>query len=86
MNKYINEIKDLIEDEEVKNIFLKKLNDIGYIYDDGYDEYIYLKKGINYYNVNKQFPRLLKADLKEGIGKISYEVYLDAINDFKTEV
>lgn len=83
LNKYINEIENMIEIIDIKNNFLNKLNLVGYIYDECYDSYIYTKKGMDFYSVNNSFPKLRKEDLKEGIGKISYEIYLDAIKDLK---
>ena len=83
LNKYVNEIETMITKANIKHLFLNKLNIVGYNYDEGYDAYIYTIKGMNKYTVNKGFPRLIKDDLKKGIGKISYEIYLDAIKDFK---
>lgn len=83
LNKLINSIYELIDDEILKNEFTNKLITVGYYYAEEYDKYIYSNKGIEYYLVDEKFPRLKKEELKDGIVRVSYELYLNNLKDFR---
>ena len=82
LNNYIGEIRRSIEDRNLSNIFSGKLVKYGYFYAEEYDKYIYSVKGIDTYIVNQGFPKLSKDDLKDGIVRVSYEIYLNNIKSF----
>ena len=83
LNKLINSIYELIDDEILKNEFTNKLITVGYYYAEEYDKYIYSNKGIEYYLVDEKFPRLKKEELKDGIVRVSHELYLNNLKDFR---
>lgn len=51
-----------------------------------YEKRYYLIRNMTFYEVRDNFPRILKKDLGKGIGKVSYEVFLEGIQEFKGDV
>ena len=75
LNKLISIINNKIMDIDLKRIFWRKLDNLGYLYDDEYDRYNYRLIKINRYMIeDNSFPRILRNELKEGIINVSYEI------------
>lgn len=86
LNNLIEQIKEKIINIDDRLLFLSKLLEIGYEYNDQYDNYSYILKDINFYMVNDDFPKIKKSDLKKGIVNANYEISLQYIDKFIKEV
>ena len=83
INKLIKFLSKKINVFEVYNMFYEKLCEIGYFYDEEYDKYIYKYIKRDTYLVDKNFPKIKRENLDEGIVKISYNILLKEIEKFK---
>ncbi|MDU6823609.1 PD-(D/E)XK motif protein [Intestinibacter bartlettii] len=80
----VNEIEELLLDKEQDiDKFREHLFEYGYLYNypELYNNYFSVRKNLSY-KVEKLFPRILKLDLPKGIGGISYNLSLDACENF----
>lgn len=83
LNRIVSEIiRDLSFDTD-KDIFLNKLKQVGYSYNELYDNYVFNLIKKESYLVNDDFPRIKLDDLKKGITKVQYEVLLSLIEKNK---
>lgn len=85
INKYIQYIKDEINDFNIKLRFLDKLNHIGYYMDEEYDKYNYKLNLKKLYRVTNSFPKIRREDLRDGIVKLSYEILISSIEEYLEE-
>lgn len=83
----LNQLVDLILKGMKYNndidLFQDKLINVGYCYNEVYDNYVYnlVKKDV--YTVNEFFPRINMEDLPRGVVKVKYDIELSAIEKFK---
>lgn len=82
LNNYIKSIENLLETKEQINLFYKKLEERNYFYVEEYDKYVYANKGIDKYRVVEGFPKISNNDLKDGIVRVSYQIFINKIRDF----
>lgn len=82
LNGYIVNLRNIIP-EELISIFDRKIALAKYKYESDYDQYIYSLKNIVHYKVNNRFPRITKNSLPNGIIRVSYDILLDNIDEFK---
>ena len=83
LNKLVSEIlRDLAFDTD-KDIFLAKLKQVGYAYNEIYDNYVFNLIKKDSYLVNNEFPRIKADDLQKGIIKVQYEILLSLIEKNK---
>ena len=75
----------MIQYETDKDIFFEKLKQVGYSYNEVYDNYMYNMINVDKYIVNTEFPKIKAEDLPNGIGKVQYEIYLSLIEKFKED-
>lgn len=78
--------KDIIQSFELdsdKDIFIEKLKQVGYAYNEVYDNYVYNFISVDSYSVCDEFPRIKANQLATGIGKVQYEVLISLIEKFK---
>ena len=85
LNDLVASIMTQISAETDKDIFAEKLKQVGYAYNEVYDNYVYNFVERLKYVVNDDFPRLKGSTLPQGIGKVQYEIYLSSIEKFKEE-
>lgn len=85
LNKLVEQISKMITEESVKQDFNEKLSNVGYMYFEEYDNYIYFSKNINRFLVNDSFPRLKKENLPKEIATASYELLIPNLRDFLEE-
>jgi len=83
LNNLVSEIMQSLALDTDKDIFVEKLKQVGYAYNEVYDNYIYNYISVDAYLVNSEFPRLKASRLPAGIGKVQYEVLLKMIEKFK---
>ncbi|MPQ44066.1 PD-(D/E)XK motif protein [Clostridium tarantellae] len=82
LNIIIDNIKSKINNFNTCLLFKDKLLEIGYLYDDDYNEVYYkLIKKVRY-SVEEEFPRIRNRDLRNGIVKVSYDILLKDIERF----
>lgn len=82
LNKYVKVIEKKLIDLNYFALFTKKLEQRRYFYSEEYDKYIYSKKGVNFYLVNDDFPKITKDELKDGIARVSYQLYIDKLKKY----
>ena len=83
LNRLVNEILDSLSLDNDKDLFVSKLQQVGYVYNEHYDDFVYEVSSMDKYIVNKDFPKIKKESIMEGIGSIKYEILLGYIETFK---
>lgn len=83
LNKLVELILNSFEFEENKDVFVSKLKQVGYSYNEIYDNFIYNFIKCDEYRVNSEFPRIKKENLPVGVSKVQYEIVLTEIEKFK---
>lgn len=83
LNSLVEKIRDSFILESDRDLFLDKLIQMKYAYNELYDSYVYnvLKKEV--YQVTEKFPRLAHDILPSGIVNVKYELELSMIEKFK---
>ncbi|KAF5051236.1 hypothetical protein DSECCO2_421210 [anaerobic digester metagenome] len=69
----------------IRFLFKEKLIKLGYRYRENYNNMYFLYKGINYYQVDESFPKLIPENVRVEIIKATYSLSLTAIKDWKVE-
>jgi hypothetical protein len=81
----VDEIKLLLQNDlGVQNIFGQKLMEAGY-FDKDEPEYrhsCYAIRSQNYYHVEKDFPRIVENDLKDGVGNVTYLISIEHCKNY----
>lgn len=85
LNALVGSVLNVMHYETDKDIFFKKLKQVGYSYNEIYDNYVYNIINVYKYVVNSEFPRIKADDLPNGIGKVQYEIQLSLIEKFKED-
>jgi hypothetical protein len=85
LNSLVDEILSLLKPTE-KTILISKLLEVGYMKDEKYDELTYQIQLINHYKVEENFPKLISKDIPDGIVNIKYDIDLNKIEKYKTEL
>lgn len=87
LNSLISQIRGkLYLDLEKLNFFNERLLLLGYLNDD--DEYyntMYSLRQVHNYNINEDFPKIIKSQLPAGIYNTSYSIELSAVENFRIE-
>lgn len=83
LNSLVASINKLLILDTDKDIFFSKLKQVGYSYNEVYDNYTYNYVSKTKYEVKDDFPRIKKDMVPLGIGKINYEIYLSSIEKYK---
>lgn len=85
LNALVGMVSNTIQYETDKDIFFEKLKQVGYSYNEVYDNYVYNMVNVDKYVVNAEFPKIKAEDLPNGIGKVQYEILLSLIEKFKED-
>lgn len=85
LNALVGMVSNMIQYETDKDIFFEKLKQVGYSYNEVYDNYVYNMINVDKYVVNAEFPKIKAEDLPNGIGKVQYEILLSLIEKFKED-
>lgn len=83
LNKIVNQILDLILLDVDKDLFKTKLSQVGYIYNEEYDNYVFSLINLSKYLVTEDFPRIKYEDIPKEITKVTYEIELNMLDRFK---
>ncbi len=83
LNTIVASVAERIHDPNNMELFVTRLDNMGYSYDEEYDNYCFRYKGTEYYQVKEGFPRLTRSYIDDSIGNASYTILLNGIRDFK---
>lgn len=83
LNGVVNSVFSKINDSESRDLFLTKLDNVGYSYDEEYENICFSYKGTEYYEVSEGFPRLTRKNTSELIGNASYSIIIGGIRNYK---
>jgi len=83
LNKMVESVTDMIKDPGNMDLFLTRLDNMGYSYDQEYNLYCFTYKGTEYYSVKEGFPRLVRNGVHDAIANASYTILLNGIREFR---
>ena len=83
LNIVVERIRSKIDKVETLAGFLKRLNDIGYIFDEYYNTVCFNYHGREEYLVNQEFPALRRKDVALEIKKANYEISISELGEYK---
>ena len=86
----LNDVIKLVESEltdqsALENLFAR-LAAYGYVEMYEYDEPKLVVTGRRVYQVTKDFPRIIRSELSDGLARVSYEIELESIAPFECEL
>lgn len=84
LNKLVLEVKAMLGENQAVT-FDEKMRKAGYIYDERYDEYVYMFVKMDFYSVRENFPRISINELPIGVTKASYEIDISSMQQFKED-
>lgn len=85
LNSIVSSIDNDIQDPDNRELFWNRLDNMGYAYDEEYNNFCFLFKGIQYYTVTDSFPKLIRSKINPSIGNASYTILLNGILQFKKD-
>ncbi len=85
LNKLVKTTLDKLEISADKDLFMYKLEQVGYSYNEKYDSLVYSIDFIKRYNVAFDFPRIEKSNLPVGVNKVRYDILLESIARFEVK-
>lgn len=83
LNALVASISKELSYESDRDIFFAKLKQVGYTYNDVYDNYVFNLVKIESYLVDDRFPRIKAESLPNGISRVQYEILLSMIEKNK---
>jgi len=85
LNALVSIIEDEISDADALELYSQKLADFGYAPVAAYDAPDFIVMQRQTYRVEGEFPRLIRAELPEGITRVAYQIELEALTNFETD-
>lgn len=85
LNKIVKEIIDCLKEANMIDVFTNKLNKLGYLYNDLYNNYNYVSVDVNYFLVNDLFPKITLKNVPHGIIEAKYTLDKNCLNNFKID-
>ncbi len=85
INGIVNHLIEKINDDDLINVFIKKLSNQGYVYNSEYNNLNVKLKKMKFYIVNKQFPKLTHNNIDNAIAKCNYDLDLNILEKYKEE-
>ena len=82
LNAMVREMEDQIQDADALEKFSEKLAKAGYVELRDYDSPEFIVAEENTYRITKEFPRLIRSEVPEGIVRVGYEIQLEEIRSF----
>lgn len=83
LNELVAQTLNLIPSVNDKDIFMSKLQDAHYAYNQKYDEYVYELHSKDEYRVTAQFPRITRGSISPAIAKASFDLTITEITSYK---
>jgi len=85
LNTVVISVMDKIEDPNVMDLFQTRLDNMGYVADQEYDNYNFIFKGRQVYAVTDKFPRIQRRNIHPSIGNAKYTIMLDGFTEYKED-
>ena len=83
LNELVHIIENELADAVTLDEFCRKISSIGYFELPDYDEPFFIVANQQFYHVKEDFPRLARSELPDGITKVSYDIRLETIENYK---
>lgn len=83
LNNMVASVAEQISDPDNLNLYMNRLDNMGYAYDEEYDSICFAYKGTEYYSVREGFPRLVRSEVNPSIGNASYTILLNGVRDYR---
>lgn len=81
LKQLISETLKLIETESEKIIFLKKLLEVGYSFEE-IEYFSFIVDSKSYFDINERFPKLISSNIDSEIVEVKYKIDLSLCNEF----
>jgi hypothetical protein len=80
LNSIIKEIKEMIIDSAIVDLFVEKLEEAGYYFKDEelYNNKSYALRDEKYFIINEAFPKIIYGKVASGVHKVSYSIEISA--------
>lgn len=85
LNEIVIAVQTRLDEDEAIDAFNRKLVAQGYAPLPGYDLPKLVITDVKSYRVEDDFPRLVRAQLPDGVDRITYDIRLEAIADFECD-
>ena len=82
LNNLIQDILGKINIDMLREVFINKLQKIGYYPSEEYNNYVYNVSNFKYYNISKEFPLLRRYHIPKEIVSASYELDINMLKGF----
>ena len=86
LNKLISQIKEMLVNEEILDIFENKLLQAGYVCLPFYDEIVFCVMSQEAYKVSQNFPRIIRECMPREIAAVKYELLINLIEEYKIKL
>lgn len=83
LNSIVMKVAEEISNPTNSDLFMMRLDNMGYSYDEEYENYCFMYKGTEYYSVKEDFPRLTRSEVNNSIGNASYTILLNGVSDYR---
>jgi len=83
LNKLVLQIMEMIDVPEIRDLFMVRLDNIGYANDPEYEKYVYVMRGMEIYTVDDSFPRIRRNDINPSIGNAKYTIMIDGLVNYR---
>lgn len=83
LNGMVAKVAEEINDPTNLDLFMTRLDNMGYSYDEEYENYCFMYKGTESYSVKEEFPRLTRSEVNNSIGNASYTILLNGVRDYR---
>lgn len=85
INQVVNEILEMISIEQDKSLFILKLVQAGFYKEEYYDQFVYRKSKVEFFEVTDDFPRLSHDSLPSAISNVRYDLIINMLEKFKRD-
>lgn len=82
LNGLVMDVLKLMAHTFDKDLFVTKLKQAGYSFNEVYDNYVYNFVKVEKYLVNDDFPRIKASHLSKGISKVKYDILISLIHKY----
>ncbi|MBP2568181.1 hypothetical protein J2766_004792 [Agrobacterium tumefaciens] len=82
LNALVEAVHDLLDSAEAVESFDAKLSSHGYAPLPEYDDLLFVVSEIRTYRVEDGFPKLVRSEMPEAVGRVSYDIRLESIESY----
>jgi hypothetical protein len=82
LNSVVTNFKEKLSRKQTLE-FDDKMRRANYMFDERYDDFIFILVRIDQYTVKDGFPKIMRTNLPSGISKVSYEIDLSSIENYR---